>query len=45
MSAIVEEFEHSLLFPFFGIRMKADLLPVLWPLFFSKFAGMLSTAR
>ena len=32
MSAIVQLFEHSLALPFFGIGMKIDLFPVLWPL-------------
>ena len=32
MSAIVWYFEHSLALPFFGIGMKTDLFPALWPL-------------
>ena len=28
MSAIVEQFDHSLALPFFGIRMKTDLLDI-----------------
>ena len=32
MSAILWFFEHSLALPFFGIRMKTDIFPVLWPL-------------
>ena len=32
MSAIVWWFEHSLALPFFGIGMKTDFFPVLWPL-------------
>ena len=32
MSAIVLYFERSLALPFFGIGMKTDLFPVLWPL-------------
>ena len=34
---------HSLALPFFGIEMKTDF-PVLWPLLFSQFAGILSAA-
>ena len=45
MSAIVQEFEHSLALPFFGIGMKTDLFssPVATAEF-SKFAGVLSSA-
>ena len=32
MSAVVQQFEHSLSLSFFGIGMKTDLFPVLWPL-------------
>ena len=32
MRAIVQWCEHSLAWPFFGIGMKTDLFPVLWPL-------------
>ena len=32
MSAIVWQFEHSLALPLFGIGMKTDLFPALWPL-------------
>ena len=46
MNTIVQQFEHSLALPFFGIGMKTDLLTVLWPLTaeFSKFAGILAAA-
>ena len=39
MSAIVWQFEHSLVLPFFGIGMKPVATAV-----FSKFAGILSAA-
>ena len=32
MSATVQQFEHSLALPFFGIGMKTDLFWSLWPL-------------
>ena len=40
MSAIVQEFEHSLALPFFGIGMKTDLSSPVAPAEFSKFAGI-----
>ena len=32
VSTIVQQFEHSLPLPFFGIEIKTDPFPVLWPL-------------
>ena len=44
MSAIVQYFEHSFTFPFFGIVMKTDLFHFVATAEFSKFAGILSAA-
>ena len=44
MSAIVQYFEHSLVFSFFGIGMKTDFFSPVATAEFSKFAGILSTA-
>ena len=44
MSAIVQQFEHSLALPFFGIGMKIDLFNRVATAEFSKFAGILSAA-
>ena len=44
MSAIVQQFEHSLALPFFGIGMKTDLSSPVATAEFSKFAGILSAA-
>ena len=44
MSAIVQQFEHSLALPFFGIRMKTDFSSPVAIAEFSKFAGILSAA-
>ena len=41
MSAIVQEFEHSLALPFFGIKMQTDLLQSVATVEFFKFSGML----
>ena len=42
MSAIVQQFEHSLALPFFGIGMKTELFQSCGHAEFSKFAGILS---
>ena len=42
MSAIVQEFEHSLALPFFGIGMKTDFSSPVATTEFSKFVGILS---
>ena len=44
MSADVQQFEHSLEFPFLGIGMKTDLFQSVASAEFSKFAGILSAA-
>ena len=44
MSAIVQEFEHSLALPFFGIGMKTDPFQSCGHAEFSKLAGILSAA-
>ena len=44
MTAIVQEFEHSLALPFFGIGMKTDFSSPVAAVDFSKFAGILSAA-
>ena len=44
MSAMVQQFEHSLALPFFRIGMKTDLFQSYGPCLFSKFAGILSAA-
>ena len=44
MSAIVQQIEHSLALPFFGIGMKTDLSSPVATAEFSKFAGILSAA-
>ena len=43
MSAIVQELEHFLSLPFFGIGMKTDLFIPVATAEFSKFAGILSS--
>ena len=42
MSAIVWQFEYSLVLPFFEIEMKTDLFQFLATAEFSKFAGILN---
>ena len=44
VSAIVQQFEHSLALPFFGIGMKTDHFQSVATVEFSKFAGILSAA-
>ena len=44
MNAVVQQFEHSLALPFFGIGMKTDLFQSLATAEFCKFVGILSTA-
>ena len=44
MSAIVQQFEHSVALPFFEIGMKTDLFSPVITAEFSKFADMLSAA-
>ena len=44
MSAIVQQFEHSLALPFFGIGMKTTFSSPVATAEFSKFAGILSAA-
>ena len=44
MSAIVQQFGHSLALPFFGIGMKTDFFSPVATVEFSKFAGILSAA-
>ena len=44
MSTIVQYFEYSLTFPFFGIVVKTDLFHFVATAEFSKFAGILSVA-
>ena len=44
MSAVVQQFEHSLALPFLGIGMKTDLSSPVATAEFSKFAGILSAA-
>ena len=44
MSAIVQQFEHFLALPFFGIGMKTDLSSPVATAELSKFAGILSAA-
>ena len=44
MSAIVQQFEHSLAFPFFGMGMKTDIFQSAATAEFSKFAHILSAA-
>ena len=44
MSALVQQFAHSLALPFFGIGMKTDLFQSVANAEFSKFAGILSAA-
>ena len=44
MSAIVQQFEHSLALPFFGTGMKTDLSSPVATAELSKFAGILSAA-
>ena len=44
MSAIVQQFEHSVALPFFGIGMKTYLFQSCGHCKFSKFAGILSVA-
>ena len=44
MSAIVWQFEHSFVLPFFGIGMKTTFSSPVATAEFSKFAGILSTA-
>ena len=44
MSAIVQQFEHSLALPFFGIGIKTDFSSAVATAEFSKFASILSAA-
>ena len=44
MIAIVQQFEHSLAFPFFGIGMNTELSSPVAIAVFSQFVGMLSAA-
>ena len=44
MSAIVQQFEHSVALPFFEIGMKTDLFSPVITAEFSTFAGILSAA-
>ena len=45
MSAIVQQFEHTLAFPFFGIGMKLTFSSPVATVEFSKFAGILSKQK
>ena len=44
MSANVQQFEHSMALPFFGIGMKTDLFQSVATAELSEFAGILSAA-
>ena len=45
ISAIVQQFEHSLSLPFFGIGIKADFSSPVATAEFSKIAGILSATH
>ena len=44
MSTLMQQFEHTLALPFFGIGMKTDFSSPVTTAKFSKFAGVLSAA-